>query len=187
MESQFKITEKVIEAYEKANDYGKEILEGIFGKEAFSSDIRDKIKTWLDAVEILGIDNKYVKEYLDVSDKTCAKDIIAFARLKVIAEALNEGWIQKFDDEEYRYYPLFKIYTKEEYEELDEDEKKACRVVDHSSHISNASNGIAFAYADRASSCSSPFYGYRLEFKTRELAEYCGKQFIDIWKDYLLD
>ena len=185
MENVLKVNAKVIEAYEKANDYGKEILEGIFGKKAFSNDIKDKVKNWLDAVEILGIDNKSVKDYLDVSDKTCAKDIIAFARLKVIAEALNEGWIQKFDDEEYRYYPLFKIYTKEEYEELDEDEKKELRVVGNSSHISNASDVIAFAYADRATSCSSPFYGSRLEFKTRELAEYCGKQFIDIWKDYL--
>lgn len=27
--------------------------------------------------------------------------------------------------------------------------------------------------------------GSRLAFKTRELAEYCGKQFMDIWCDYL--
>ena len=185
MESQFKITEKVIEAYEKANDYGKEILEGIFGKEAFVTDIKDKVKTWLDAVEMLGYNNKTVKDYLDIADKTCAKDIIALARLRVIAEALNEGWKPKFDDDEFRYYPWFHIYTKEEYEELDEDVKKEFSVVGCSYNDTNTSGNLLFACADYASSNSFSFYGSRIAFKTRELAKYCGKQFIGIWKDYL--
>ena len=105
----------------------------------------------------------------------------------MIVEALNEGWKPKFDGDECRYYPWFYIYTKKEYEELDEDEKKKCRVVGRSN-----SNGYAFAYggvvfagAHFASSYSYANLGSRLALKTRELAEYCGKQFIDIWEKFL--
>jgi len=41
------------------------------------------------------------------------------------------------------------------------------------------------ANAFSASSVSSTGFGSRLAFKTRELAEYCGKQFIDIWEKFL--
>lgn len=137
-------------------------------------DIKERVKTFDDAVAILGNDNQAVIDYYAIADKTCTEDILAFAKLRVIAEALNEGWKPKFDGDEYRYYPWFYIYTKEEYEELDEDKKKACRVV-----------GLVYAYADFASSVSYSYNGSRLAFKTRELGEYCGKQFIDIWCDYL--
>lgn len=139
-------------------------------------DIKERVKTFDDAVAILGNDNQAVIDYYAIADKTCTEDILAFAKLRVIAEALNEGWKPKFDGDEYRYYPWFYIYTKEEYEELDEDKKKACRVV-----------GLVYAYADFASSVSYSYNGSRLAFKTRELGEYCGKQFIDIWCDYLFE
>ena len=126
MENQFKITEKVLEAYEKANDYGKEILEGIFGKEAFLTDIKDKIKTFIDAIEMIGMNNQSVKDYLDLTERKCAKDLIAFARLKVIADALNEGWKPKYDILDGNYYTSFDMINKEEYERLNEDEKNKC-------------------------------------------------------------
>lgn len=97
MENQFKVNAKVLDAYEKADDYGKEILEGIFGKDAFSAIIKDKVKTFMDAVEMLGRNNQTVKNYYDLVLKKCDKDIIAFAKLKIIAEALNEGWKPKYD------------------------------------------------------------------------------------------
>lgn len=148
-------------------------------------DIKERVKTFDDAVAILGNDNQAVIDYYAIADKTCTEDILAFAKLRVIAEALNEGWKPKFDSDEYRYYPWFYIYTKEEYEELDEDKKKACRVVGRSVSYSHAIGGLVYAYANYASSYSSSYHGSRLAFKTRELAEYYGRQFIDIWQDYL--
>lgn len=177
MENQFKITEKVLEAYEKCDDYGKEILEGIFGKEAFSTNITDKIKTFVDAVEMLGIDNQKVKDYLDLDNRKCAKDIIAFARLKIIAEALNEGWKPKYDILDGNYYTSFDMINKEEYERLNEDEKNKCLVFD----IPNREKIFALVSSKLSVACE----GYKLAFKSRELAEYCGQQFIGIWKDYL--
>ena len=147
-------------------------------------DIKERVKTFDDAVAILGNDNQAVIDYYAIADKTCTEDILAFAKLRVIAEALNEGWKPKFDGDEYRYYPWFYVYTEEEYEELDEDKKKACRVVGRSVSYSHAISGLVYAYADFASPVSYPYKGSRLAFKTRELGEYCGKQFIDIWCDY---
>ena len=178
MENQFKITEKVLEAYEKCDDYGKEILEGIFGKEAFSTNITDKIKTFVDAIELLGMNNQSVKDYLNLTEKPCAKDIIAFARLKVIAEALNEGWKPKYDIFDGSYYTSFDVINEEEYEKLKENDKKKCIV------FSLPDKEIIYAIV--SSKLSVACEGYKLALKSRELAEYCGQQFIGIWKDYLL-
>lgn len=179
MENQFKITEKVIEAYEKCDDYGKEILEGIFGKEAFSTDIKDKVKTFMDAVEILGRNNQSVKDYYNIANKTCAKDIIAFAKLKVIAEALNEGWKPKYDIFDESYYTSFDVITEEEFEKLKENEKAKCLVF--------SLPGKKMIFAIVSSKLSIACEAFKISLKSRELAEYLGQQFIDIWKDYLLD
>lgn len=178
MESQFKITEKVLEAYEKANDYGKEILEGIFGKEAFGKDIKGKVKTFMNAVEMLGINNQTVKDYYDIANKTDAKDILAFAKLKVIAEALNEGWKPKYNIFDGSYYTSFDVITEEEYEELSKNEKEKCLV------FSLPDKEIIFAIV--SSKLSVACEAYKIALKSRELAEYFGQQFIDIWKDYLI-
>lgn len=178
--------ENILNAYNQASGEQKALLENMFGKDMFQpQDIKERVKTFDDAVVILGNDNQAVIDYYAIADKTCTEDILAFAKLRVIAEALNEGWKPKFDGDECRYYPWFYIYTKEEYEELDEDEKKKCRVVGRSYNSSNAGGGLVYASADDASSYSDSNYGSRLAFKTRELGEYCGKQFIDIWEKFL--
>lgn len=179
MENQFKITEKVLEAYEKCDDYGKEILESIFGKEAFSTKITDKIKTFVDAVEMLGINNQKVKDYLDLDNRKCAKDIIAFARLRIIAEALNEGWKPKYDILDGSYYTSFDFISEEEYEKLKENEKKKCIVFS----LPGKEIKIAIVSSKLSVACEA----YKISLKSRELAEYLGQQFIGIWKDYLLD
>lgn len=186
MNKELKISaENALAAYNNTDANGRELLEHLFGKEIFAQDIKDKVKTFDDAVAILGNDNQAVIDYYAIADKTCTEDILAFAKLRVIAEALNEGWKPKFDGDECRYYPWFYIYTKKEYEELDEDEKKDCRVVGRSYNSAYAGGGVAYASAGYASSYSAAGFGSRLAFKTRELAEYCGKQFIDIWEKFL--
>ena len=177
MENQFKITEKVIEAYEKCDDYGKEILEGIFGKDAFAAIIKYKVKTFMDAVEILGRNNQTVKDYYDIAAKKCNKDIIAFAKLKIIREALNEEWKPEFDIMEGSYYTSFDIISEYEFERLKENEKKESMV------FKRPDEKIMFALVSSKLSVSCE--SYKLSFKSRELAEYCGKQFMDVWIDYI--
>lgn len=51
-------------------------------------DIKERIKTFEDALMILGNDNQAVIDYFAISRTCCADDIFAFAKLRVIAEAL---------------------------------------------------------------------------------------------------
>lgn len=190
MDKELKISaENALAAYYNTDANGRELLEHLFGKEIFTQDIKDKVKTFEDAVAILGDEHPLVAQFRVIESSFKEADnnlhLFAYARLVIIAEALNEGWNPKFDGDECRYYPWFYIYTKKEYEELDEDEKKDCRVVGRSYHYASAFGGVVYAYADGASSYSYANFGSRLAFKTRELAEYCGKQFIDIWEKFL--
>lgn len=119
-------------------------------------DIKERVKTFDDAVAILGNDNQAVIDYYAIADKTCTEDILAFAKLRVIAEALNEGWEPTFDKDEKRWYPWFTVKQ----------------------------GGLVFSHAVYAGSYSYSSNGVWLAFKSKELAEYAGKQFIDIYKDF---
>ena len=187
MENQVTIQkEAVLEAYTRASEEQKIVLENLFGKDIFfPQDITERIKTFYDAVQLLGYDNQTVIDYHKLNHIDSAKDIIAFAKLRVITEALNEGWKPTFDIEERRYYPLFFIYQNEEYEKLNDDQKKELCVFLRSYNGSNTLGGVVCAFAVNDSSHTHSSYGSRLVFKTSRLAEYCGKQFIDIWADYL--
>lgn len=150
-------------------------------------DITDEIKTLDDAIAKLGKNHPYVVAYNSMNDvDECNADILAFVELRIIAAALNDGWQPTFADDEVRYYPWFCLYTKEENECLDDDEKEmCCRVGGRSHHYANAHGGLVCAFASIASSSSVAYYGSRLAFKTRELALYAGKQFINLWCDFL--
>lgn len=178
--------ENILNAYNQASGEQKSLLENMFGRELFQpKDIKERVKTFDDALAILGNDNQAVIDYYAISDKTCTEDILAFAKLRVIAEALNEGWKPSFSKDEYRYYPWFDTYSEKEFDNLDEYDRRRCRVVGRGGYNASAVYGLVFASAGNASSSSYTYFGSRLAFKTKELAAYCGKQFIDIWADFL--
>ena len=146
-------------------------------------DIKERVKTFEDAVMILGNDNQAVIDYFAISRTHCADDIFAFAKLRVIAEALNEGWKPTFDKDERLYYPWFGFYSKNELDKLGEDIKGECR-----GPLQSVNNMYAvgeYVYDNCVGSYWSSYDSVRLAFKTKELAEYCGNQFIDIWTDFL--
>lgn len=177
---------KIRAAYAKSSREQKDVLEDLFGKEFLQpKDITERVKTLEDAISLLGNDNQAVIDYFVLCNKNISKSILAFAKLRVIAEALNEGWKPTFDEEENRYYPWFYIFTKEEYDSLSEENKRKCLIVGRSFIFLNTGEDISYVDASYASSGTGSDFGYRLALKTRELAEYCGKQFIDIWGDYL--
>ena len=144
-------------------------------------DIKERIKTFEDAVMILGNDNQAVIDYFAISRTRCADDILAFAKLRVIAEALNDGWKPTFDKDERLYYPWFSFYSKDEWDKLDEDIKGEYRGPLKSVNNAYAVGGLTY----EVGSYYSTYDSVRLAFKTKELAEYCGNQFIDIWVDIL--
>lgn len=178
--------ENVLNAYDKATSAQKELLENLFGKEMFQpKDITQRVKTFEDAVAILGNFNDAVVDYHALCNATCTKDILAFAKLRVIVEALNEGWKPTFSKDEHRYYLWFSIYSKEKFDSLSEYYKNRCSIIRRSSGNSNAVSKFVYASVYDASLSSYAQSSSHLCFKTRELAEYCGNQFIDIWADYI--
>ena len=180
--------ENVMNAYKRESEEQKALLENMFGKDMFKpKDIIERVKTFEDACEVLGEDHQYVKayrEWMRISYADC-KDITAYLKLRIICAALNDVWKPTNSDCECRYYPWFYIYTKKEYEKLNKDEKKKCRVVGRQSYDAYAFGGVVFSSLNISTSSSYSYHGSQIVFKTRELAEYCEKQFIDIWEDYL--
>lgn len=161
-----------------------------FGEEALKSqDIKERIKTFEDAVNAIGEDHPLVAQYKTINSAFKEADnnlhLFAYTRLAIIAEALNEGWRPEYTEDEYRYYPWFGLYTQEEYDDMDDEDKECCRFVGRSSSSAHADGGLVCANASYGSAYSHAVIGSRLAFKSRELAIYCGKQFIEIWINYL--
>lgn len=144
-------------------------------------DVRKRIKTFEDACHEIGIDAEAWNR--DKISLGLEPDVLAFLKLRIIVKALNEGWEPRFTEDECRYYPWFILYTGEEYNKLDEEEKS--RVVFWSSYNANALGGVSCASANNDSSLTDAYIGVRLVFKTSELAAYCGRQFLDIWADFV--
>lgn len=170
----------------------QELLIILFGKENVEpeqqKDVRERIKTFEDAYNELGSNHPFCKAWDSIyqgnenDDCEDIKDIIAYHKLRIIVAALNEGWKPKFTIEEYRHYPYYFFYTKQEYDNLSDVEKRSCR---RANNNANANGDRVFAYEIYSFSKSRSQFGSRLAFKNRELAEYAGKQFIDIYKDFV--
>ena len=85
-------------------------------------------------------------------------DEIAYKIIKVIVEVLNEGWVPDWkNDSQYKYYPWFDM---------------------------SSGSGLSFDGYDVQYSFSCVCS--RLCFKSRELAEYAGKQFIKEYTDFFI-
>ena len=173
---------------------GKTVL--VMVDEKDNRTVTERIKTFEDACNELGEDHPMVSVYDALVSRAngeqslaewMGKDVVAFLKLRIIADALNEGWHPKFTEDEYRYYPWFYIYTKEEYDNFSEEEKhrRVDRVVYRGYSNVGAYGGVSVASADYDASYVD--VGSRLAFSNRDLAVYAGKQFIDIWADFVFE
>ena len=119
-------------------------------------EITEKIKTYEDALKETGRP--------DVPDMSAfpedmRKHFTALYKMVVIVEALNEGWKPDWNNtDERKCYPWFWMSP---------------------SSFAFCGSACDYEYA-RAGS------GSRHKLKSYELADYCGKQFEDIWKDIQL-
>lgn len=173
--------ENVLNAYKNASDEQKELLEHLFGREVFKPvDVKERIKTFADAAKAVGIEDpeEWESGYSDVEP-----DILAYFKLRIITKALNEGWEPKFIPGEYRWAPYFLLYTKEEIEKMNAETR--ARVVYRSVSYAYANGGVSYASAGYVSASVSAYIGSRLAFKSEELAEYAGKQFTEIYADFI--
>jgi hypothetical protein len=183
--------QNIINAYRNGNDEQKAFLVNLFGndiaEEAKPKNIMERVRTFEDACRTLGEEHPMVLAYqntkIHITDYFGTDDVIAYLKLRIICAALNEGWEPKFTTDEYRWFPWFELFTQQELDDMSEEQRS--RVVARSSNYAFANGGVAYAYAGSAASNAYTVYGSRLAFKSKELAEYCGKQFIDIWADFV--
>lgn len=149
--------------------------------------VTERIKTLDDACNALGDEHPLVTQYrltaAAYKGDPMTEDFIAYLKLRIIVAALNEGWEPKFTEDEYRYFPWFYFYTKEEYDKLDDEEKGRC--VLRSGNYTSSHNGFVYCNAYNDASYSSTGNGSRLAFRTRELAAYAGRQFTEEWADFM--
>lgn len=91
-------------------------------------------------------------------NKNLTEDTYAYEQLKVISKALNGGEHMDYSDEdEYKYYPWFNAL--------------------------GSSSG--FSFIDYVYDYTVSYVGSRLTYKSREIAEYAGKTFLDIYNKYI--
>ena len=184
--------EQLVALYRTGGDEARKAIKDALGDE-FSETIpvTSRVQTFDDAVRELGDDHPAVKAWRSlkygyaVSDTDPeTADIMAYSTLRVITEALNEGWKPQFTEGERRWYAWYDFLTKEEVEEMSDEEKKERRVVGRANNYAYAYGGLVCSYASYVSTYSNSHYGSRLAFKNEELAEYAAKQFGDIYADF---
>lgn len=119
------------------------------------------IKTFEDACAKLNIlPEEFKITYPDSLTHPLGKALVAHAKLVIIAQALNDGWVPDWSNGDWKYYPWFKF------------------------NDASAVGGFSFIGYDNAHSYSP--VGSRLCYKSREIAEYAGTQFLDLYRDYMV-
>ena len=188
--------EKVAEVYQNASAETREALIALFGDE---SNFIDKpkpnlddyttIKTYEDACEALGEEplpyepNPIMTLY--GIDYEVPPHIIALMKLETISRALwGKDWMPEPDASGSKlfYYPVFALYTKYEIDNMDEDGRGAFL---SASAPYGASACFGCLYTVGRSSSAGADNGFRLCQETREKALYLGKQFLELWAEYL--
>lgn len=178
--------ETLVTVYSNSNAIGRKTIKGQLGEKLSEIlPITDRVKTLKDAIEELGEEHEAVKAYrsMEWNLRDTMPDIRAYLQLRIITAALNEGWEPQFIDGEYRWYTWYVLYTQEEIDRMDEEEKKGLVLWGGPAALGSYC-GLGSAYSQHAFSYSSSVCGSRLAFKSQELAEYAGKQFIRIYADF---
>ena len=188
--------ERVAEVYQNASAETKEALKALFGHESnFISkpkptlDDYTTIRSYEDACEALGagpvlnepnsVMNLFGMEY------KVPPHIIALMKLETISRALwGKDWMPEPDADGSKWfnYPIFALYTQEEIEDMDEDEREGLL---SASVGLGALAGIGCLDTGSRSSYTHAGGGFRLCQEDSEKAKYFGKQFIELWAEYL--
>ncbi len=148
---------KALEAYKKADKKEKALLETVFGKGVFACRIIDQVKSFEDACAVKGVKPSGVLPFKKPANKD-QEAINAFAMMQLIAQVLNDDHVFDWSNSsEYKYFPWFY-------------HNKA---------------GVGFSFYVFACTYTYSDVGSRLCYKSTELAEYAGKQFLGIYKKFM--
>jgi len=146
-------------AYTNATEKQKTMLENLFGKKNLLKDIMQRITCFDDILKELEGDAE-VTIYNAMIAAGITGHQLYYQKIVLIAKALNEGWVPDWgNSSEYKYRPWFDM---------------------------GGTSGSRFSYFDFDYDDSISCVGSRLCFKTRALAEFAGKTFINEYKDFML-
>lgn len=174
-------------AYNAADESQKTLLRSLFPdlslgqNEPDNRPVTERIKTFEDACAALGIDAFTEEEKYE----GMMPDEVAYQKLRIICQALNEEWTPKFTKDEVRWYPWHWLYDDEEIADMDDEEKADRHFMTTGEYVTEYA-GFACAYSGHAPSDTAARIGSRLCLKSDVLATYCGKQFIRLWADFKL-
>lgn len=196
--------EKLQAAYKNACGCVKDAFEKLFGEDVLETakptlDDYKTIKSYEDACDVLGLSpilsenrNKALcAQFPDHYDfrQNMPKHIIALMKLEIISRAL---WGKSFEPEpdaegnKIYWYPWFTLYTKDEVDRMsDEDRKSTLGALFGGTAPHGAGAGFGSLNAHYRSSYSGAYFGFRLCQETQEKAAYFGRQFIELWAEYL--
>lgn len=196
--------EKLQAAYKGACGCVKDAFEKLFGEDVLETakptlDDYKTIKSYEDACDVLGLSpilsenrNKALcAQFPDHYDfrQNMPKHIIALMKLEIISRAL---WGKSFEPEpdaegnKIYWYPWFALYTKDEVDRMSDEERKSLYgALFGGTATGGADAGFGSLCARSRSSRSAAYVGFRLCQETEEKAAYFGRQFIELWAEYL--
>jgi hypothetical protein len=116
-----------------------------------------QIKTFEQACKKLGLDPKTAIPDMSAAQPKHHAALIATAKLHIIAEALNDGWIPDWSNySEYKYFPYFEM------------------------------GGFRFDVSALWFVGAHSSGGSRLCYRTRALSDYAAKTFIELYRDMMV-
>jgi len=201
MSKQIIVTEVEVEAALKAakSQEVKDVLAALFCKPENKPNLDDykSIKSYEDACVALGckpcnFDNMVMCEVSADPDKAgvmiqFSDHIKALMKLETISRALwGRNWEPKPDPDgnDYFYWPWFGLFTQSEIDSMSDEEKKK-RALLGGFATYGAFAGFGYLYTNYRSSYAHATIGFRLCQETEEKAAYFGRQFVELWAEYL--
>ena len=153
---QTELLKKARTAFKSADKKEKDLLAEIFGKEAFVGNIMEQITSFEDARAHLNLDLKIPFPNPSNTREAAAN---AFYKLDIIAEALRDGVKLDWSDSgQKKWFPWFE-YTP---------------------------SGFRFDVSYFADVATFSSGGSRLCYRTRELSDYAGTQFLELYRDMMI-
>lgn len=178
--------------YEHLDNSGKQLYQNNLNALLYVP-VMNRIKTFDDAFNELREDDILRKEYLELSKLSISNDILAFLKLKIICKVLNEyGELDRIDEEHTpNQIPMFHFISESFFKQLQEkcEDIPVINIATSEKHLGikkEYTKATCFYSTIGESNIMTPI-SLSLYLRTRELAVYCGRQFIDIWLDYFFN
>lgn len=128
-----------------------------------------------------------IEEYNNLNSEETSTDLLAYMQLRIITAALNEGWEPQFTEDERRWYPYFVLWSKDEIDNLSDEDKDNRGLLLWGGHANCGTIcGSSCSYSSYYWTYTNATFGSRLALKTEALAAYAGRQFASVYARFYI-